>query len=106
MEWPKMFLHVISFDTWGRRCTEGYGYFILPTTPGLHEVCVQCWRPLGDAGYGSVLGELRRYFVGGNPELEEVLYAAVPSTFEVIRLICFLFTECKKRTSLIAILVF
>jgi len=78
-----MFIHVISVDTWGRRRTEGYGYFSLPTNPGQHEVRVQCWRPTGDAGYQSVLAQTRRYFVGGNPELEDVQYAAIPSTFEV-----------------------
>ena len=78
-------------DTWGRRRTEGYGYFILPTTPGPHEVCIQCWRPSGNAGYASVLSQLKRYFVGGNPELEEVRYTALPSTFEVSPKFCRLF---------------
>lgn len=78
---------MISSDSWGRRRTEGYGYFTLPTNPGLHEIVVQCWRPTGNAGYGAVQAQLRRYFIGHNPELEDVTYTAIPSGFEVCILV-------------------
>uniref|UniRef100_H2YNN2 Meckel syndrome type 1 protein n=1 Tax=Ciona savignyi TaxID=51511 RepID=H2YNN2_CIOSA len=72
IEWPRIFIHVISSDTWGRRRTEGYGYLTLPTAPGGHTMEVECWRPLGNAGYSSIAAELRRFFIGGNPELEDI----------------------------------
>ncbi|XP_039271324.2 tectonic-like complex member MKS1 [Styela clava] len=81
-EWPKIFLQVISSDTWGRRRTEGYGYVALPSTPGLHILKAHCWRPTGNAGQESVTNELRRFFIGSSPELEDATYIAVPSNFE------------------------
>ncbi|XP_078490287.1 tectonic-like complex member MKS1 isoform X2 [Ciona intestinalis] len=86
LEWPRIFVHVISSDTWGRRRTEGYGYLTIPSSPGTHTYTVQCWRPLGNAGYPAIAAELRRFFIGGNPELEDISYVAVPSTFEGNRL--------------------
>lgn len=83
MSWPNLFLHVISSDSWGRRRTEGYGYVTMPTKPGLHDVIVHCWRPLGNFGFDQIAAEKRRFFIGGTPELEDVTFAAVPSTFEV-----------------------
>ena len=53
----------------------------------MHEVSVQCWRPTGNAGYPSVYAQLKRYFIGGDPELEDVMYTAIPSTFEVGQLV-------------------
>ncbi|CAK8676879.1 tectonic-like complex member MKS1 [Clavelina lepadiformis] len=82
LDWPKIFLHVISSDTWGRRRTEGYGYFSLPTRPGCQRIVVQCWRPTGNEGYEAITSELNRFFIGGNPELEDISYAAIPNTFE------------------------
>jgi Meckel syndrome type 1 protein len=35
----------------------------------------------------SVVSELRRYFIGGSPELEDQTYTAIPSTFQVIVII-------------------
>ena len=37
-----------------------------------------CWRPRGD----SIIYELRRFFIGGSPELEDMSYVAVPSDHE------------------------
>ena len=38
-----------------------------------------CWRPRGD----SIIYELRRFFIGGSPELEDISYVCVPSDHEV-----------------------
>jgi hypothetical protein len=40
---------------------------------------LSCWRPRGD----SLIYELRRFFIGGSPELEDISYAAIPSDHEV-----------------------
>ena len=50
---------------------------------GVHKELVHCWRPLGR----STVAELRRFFIGGSPELEDPTYAAIPSTFEVCLLL-------------------
>ncbi len=53
--------------------------FVLFTAVLLQTVHVNCWRPVGR----SCVSELRRFFVGGTPELEDPTYVAVPSTFDV-----------------------
>lgn len=46
-----------------------------------------CWRPRGD----SIIYELRRFFIGGSPELEDISYACIPSDHEVrVSSFCFL----------------
>ena len=46
---------------------------------GLLDEELPCWRPRGD----SVIYELRRFFIGGSPELEDISYASIPSDHEV-----------------------
>ena len=93
---PKIYFQVASQDTWGRHRTEGYAYIDIPSLPGrklnlFHEqiiFCVNllgfydeevsCWRPRGD----SVFNELRRFFIGGSNELEDISYVAIPKQFE------------------------
>ncbi|PSN49376.1 Meckel syndrome type 1 protein [Blattella germanica] len=82
LSWPQMFLSVLSIDSWNRCRTEGYGYISLPSSPGIHEITVSTWRPLSS----SPLGELRRFFIGGSPELEDPSFVGVPSDFEGNRL--------------------
>ncbi|XP_075240651.1 tectonic-like complex member MKS1 [Convolutriloba macropyga] len=78
-EWPTLFIEVLSIDQWLRFRTEGYGWIKLPAAPGIYETEVSCWRPLGN---GSISTQLRRFFVGGSPELEDIAYAAKPTTHE------------------------
>ena len=49
------------------------------SSPGVHTQDVHCWRPTGN----SIVNNLRRFFTGGTPEVEDPSYAAVPSTFDV-----------------------
>jgi hypothetical protein len=46
---------------------------------GLLDEELPCWRPRGD----SVIYELRRFFIGGSPELEDISYVSIPSDHEV-----------------------
>ena len=46
---------------------------------GVHKNTVHCWRPVGS----TIVSELRRFFIGGSPELEDPTYTAIPSTFQV-----------------------
>jgi len=74
LQWPRMFFEVVSFDMWQRYRAEGYGCLTLPNHPGstMHEVLT--WRPAGD----SVISELRRFFIGGSPELEDPTFVSRP----------------------------
>ncbi|CAH8565683.1 unnamed protein product [Dicrocoelium dendriticum] len=76
--WPVLFLEVVSIDFWNRTRTEGYGYLELPRTTGEHVTVVHCWLPSGE----SVIEELRRFFVGGTSQLEDVTCTAIPGNLE------------------------
>ena len=58
--------------------TEGYCYLPVPATAG--TVCrrLSAWRPVG-----SRQAQLRRFFIGGSPELEDPSFVAVPTEFQV-----------------------
>jgi hypothetical protein len=45
---------------------------------GIRVETVDCWRPVGH----SLVSAMRRFFIGGSPELEDPTYVAVPSAFE------------------------
>ncbi|XP_033626939.1 Meckel syndrome type 1 protein-like [Asterias rubens] len=77
-QWPQIFLEVLSIDTWQRYRTEGYGYLTIPSKPGIHTIEVQTWRPCGR----NVFDNMRRFFIGGSPELEDPTYISVPPTHE------------------------
>jgi Meckel syndrome type 1 protein len=76
--WPLLYLEVLSLDSWHRYRTEGYGYLTFPQSPGYNFATVSCWRPAGK----SLFSEMRRFFIGGSPELEDPTYTAIPSAFE------------------------
>lgn len=46
---------------------------------GEHHLKLNSWRPVGP----SVVSNLRRFFIGGAPELEDLSYAHIPSSFQV-----------------------
>ncbi|KAJ6655713.1 hypothetical protein lerEdw1_004766 [Lerista edwardsae] len=81
-QWPVLYFEVLSLDFWQRHRVEGYGFVVLPAVPGAHTVTSSSWRPVGP----DACSELRRFFIGGSPELEDVTYARVPGTFQGDRL--------------------
>ncbi|KFV69556.1 Meckel syndrome type 1 protein, partial [Dryobates pubescens] len=81
-QWPVLYFEVLSLDSWQRYRVEGYGSLVLPASPGLHELTISTWRPVE---LGTV-AELRRFFIGGSPELEDLTYVRIPSTFKGARL--------------------
>ncbi|NXJ57335.1 MKS1 protein, partial [Spizaetus tyrannus] len=91
-QWPVLYFEVLSLDFWQRYHIEGYGYLVLPASPGLHMLTIPTWRPVE---LGTV-AELRRFFIGGSPELEDITYVRIPSTFKEKRLSCFGF--CTETT--------
>lgn len=80
--WPKIYFEVSSMDTWHRYRPEGYCYSMLPVKSGEHVLKLNCWRPLG----ASHVSNMRRFFIGGSPELEDMSYVATPAAFEGSRL--------------------
>ncbi|NWS78518.1 MKS1 protein, partial [Crotophaga sulcirostris] len=81
-QWPVLYFEVLSLDFWQRYRVEGYGSLVLPSSPGLHTLTIPTWRPVGL----GVVAELRRFFIGGSPELEDLTYIRIPSTFKGERL--------------------
>ena len=66
-----MFFEVVSVDSWHRARTEGYGHLPIPFDPGHYpDLSVDTWRPIS----GDRKTEMKRYFVGGTPELEDLAY--------------------------------
>ncbi|XP_012868928.1 PREDICTED: Meckel syndrome type 1 protein [Dipodomys ordii] len=82
LEWPVLYCEVLSLDFWQRYRVEGYGAVVLPATPGSHTLTVSTWRPVEL----SPVAELRRFFIGGSLELEDLSYVRVPGTFKGERL--------------------
>lgn len=81
--WPNILLCVSSFDQWSRHRTEGYGSAALPTLPGHSALTVHTWRPEHNRA-----SELRRFFIGGSPELESIDLAGIPNG-HTVRLLYF-----------------
>ncbi|XP_072502924.1 tectonic-like complex member MKS1 isoform X2 [Notamacropus eugenii] len=81
-QWPVLYLEVISLDFWQRYRVEGYGSIVLPLVPGSHTISVSTWRPVES----GTLAELRRFFIGGSLELEDLSYVRIPRNFQGRRL--------------------
>ncbi|NXR98119.1 MKS1 protein, partial [Oxylabes madagascariensis] len=77
-QWPVLYFEVLSLDFWQRYRVEGYGSLVLPASPGVHMLTIPTWRPV-DLG---TVAEMRRFFIGGSPELEDLTYTRIPSTFK------------------------
>lgn len=45
---------------------------------GFYNQELSCWRPRGD----TIFNELRRFYIGGSNELEDISYVAIPKQFE------------------------
>ncbi|XP_068456728.1 tectonic-like complex member MKS1 [Clinocottus analis] len=81
-QWPVIYFKVLSLDSWQRFRTEGYGYLLFPAMPGKHSITCHTWRPLQT----GTVSALRRFFIGGSPELEDHSYVRIPGTFKGERL--------------------
>uniref|UniRef100_A0A8C3Y4U5 MKS transition zone complex subunit 1 n=1 Tax=Catharus ustulatus TaxID=91951 RepID=A0A8C3Y4U5_CATUS len=79
-QWPVLYFEVLSLDFWQRYRVEGYGSLVLPACPGVHMLTIPTWRPVE---LGTV-AEMRRFFIGGSPELEDLTYIRTPSTFKPV----------------------
>ncbi|XP_068187393.1 tectonic-like complex member MKS1 [Antennarius striatus] len=82
LQWPVLYFRVLSRDWLECYRTEGYGYLLFPAVPGKHTVTCHTWRPVQT----GTVSELRRFFIGGSPELEDHTYVRIPGTFKGERL--------------------
>ncbi|KAL0114009.1 hypothetical protein PUN28_011373 [Cardiocondyla obscurior] len=71
--WPRLLFSAASLDSWTRYRIEGYAALPIPMTPGRHEFTIPMWR-----AKGSIIDTLRRFFVGGSYELEDITYCGIP----------------------------
>ncbi|KAL3310720.1 Pleiotropic negative transcriptional regulator [Cichlidogyrus casuarinus] len=76
--WPTIFFEVSSSDSLGRHRTEGYAWTELPYNVGCSMVQLQSWYPTGD----SFTNQLRRYFIGGTPQLEDYQFLGPKNAYE------------------------
>ena len=51
---------------------------------GSYELPVSTWRPAGS----RILDKMKRFFVGGAPEIDDISYVAVPKDFKVLHTPC------------------
>ncbi|TPX47368.1 hypothetical protein SeLEV6574_g02706 [Synchytrium endobioticum] len=65
---PRLMVQVTSTDYWERTNTEGYGLVTIPLTAGCYDLLIPTWRPVG-----PLLSEIRRFFIGGGAEFEDIL---------------------------------
>eukprot|EP00048_Salpingoeca_helianthica_P004808 m.81182 g.81182 ORF g.81182 m.81182 type:complete len:508 (-) comp13356_c0_seq5:34-1557(-) len=72
--WPRINIQVSSRDSWGRYQVQGYASQPLPPGPGTYEWVLRTWRPAGHPA-----DEMRRYFVGGGEELEDLAALGNPA---------------------------
>ncbi|XP_012271711.1 Meckel syndrome type 1 protein [Orussus abietinus] len=75
--WPCILISVASLDSWTRYRIEGYTYVNLPCYPGSHDLSLHTWRPVC-----GLVNSLRRFFIGGTYELEDITYCSIPAIHE------------------------
>ncbi|XP_031357497.1 B9 domain-containing protein 2 [Photinus pyralis] len=63
--WPKIYIQIFHLDWLGRSHLFGYGFVLIPTTPGQHTVECYTWRP-----FGTLRQRFVQFFLGGGPQLK------------------------------------
>ncbi|TPX35598.1 hypothetical protein SeLEV6574_g08175 [Synchytrium endobioticum] len=72
--WPKLHFQVFYQDPAGLNQLYGYGFIHVPTSPGVHEVEVQTWRPLG-----TLSEQIWSYFTGCSTHLKNLHVVYTPT---------------------------
>ena len=72
--WPRLYVHVISTNSYDKTSSEGYGFLDFPTNPGCYQLQINCWRPLGSGSYENIVAKMRRLFLGYGPQLDDITY--------------------------------
>ena len=71
--WPKLFFEVWEHDSLGRSYLGGYGFCALPMSPGIHDIDVNLWCPVG-----TKVEELTSKYIGGSPLLDDKTLVYTP----------------------------
>ncbi|KAL6436020.1 hypothetical protein ACFW04_005676 [Cataglyphis niger] len=74
---PRLLFSVASLDSWTRYRIEGYAALPIPMIPGTYKFTVPTWR-----AKDNIIDALRRFFVGGSYELEDITYCSIPMAHE------------------------
>eukprot|EP00940_MAST-03C_sp_MAST-3C-sp2_P001062 g1062.t1 len=72
-ERPQIVFQVFARDPIGRIYTKGYGHFILPLRPGIHETFVATWKP-----EGSIKDNMSNFLLGGQRQVDDLSYVSIP----------------------------
>jgi hypothetical protein len=73
---PVLYFVVYSVDSWNRTKVEGYSHISIPAVAGDYTMEISCWKPSG-----SIRENMRSFFVGGTPELNDISYIGIPKQF-------------------------
>jgi B9 domain-containing protein 2 len=73
--WPKISFEVWEMDPLGKAFLGGYGFVVLPMSPGKHDIQVTLWKPVGT----SVEAWTARY-CGGAPHLRSQELVHTPTS--------------------------
>ena len=72
---PLLLLEVYDVNMWNRQKSVGYGFTHVPLTPGSHSIAIPTWRPY----ITETSLQLREYFLGLAPQIENIKYAGIPN---------------------------
>jgi B9 domain-containing protein 2 len=73
--WPKITFEVWEHDSLGRSSLSGYGFTVLPMSPGKHEINVVLWKPVG-----STWQALTARYCGAAPHLRSLELVHTPTS--------------------------
>ncbi|XP_046447683.1 Meckel syndrome type 1 protein-like [Daphnia pulex] len=72
---PLLLLEVYDVNMWNRQKSVGYGFTHVPLTPGSYSIAIPTWRPY----ITETSLQLREYFLGLAPQIENIKYAGIPN---------------------------
>jgi len=64
--WPTITFEVWEHEALGRSALAGYGFTVLPMSPGRHEIKIPLWKPVGTS-----LQKLASHLCGAAPHLRD-----------------------------------
>ena len=93
-------VEVTSLDSWGRCRVEGYGWTTLPVLAGRSNRRLPTFRVLDTT---SPVGELRRFFVGGSPQLDTLPSARLADLTRGVRKSALQLPSSSPKLSLVSV---
>jgi Meckel syndrome type 1 protein len=78
-----LLLEVYDVNMWNRQKSVGYGFTHVPLTPGSYSIVIPTWRPY----IKETSLQLREYFLGLAPQIENIQYAGFSNDVNKILLL-------------------